>query len=85
MSLFEYILLKLFVHLFRTLVLALHVWLDSYPEDFRDPPRHPTLHQLLYFAQQYLPESELEVKVRHRLERFNREDQLLGKISFSYF
>ncbi|GLG99012.1 Guanine nucleotide-releasing factor 2 [Gryllus bimaculatus] len=33
----------------KTLVLALHVWLDSYPEDFRDPPTHPTLHQLLYF------------------------------------
>nr|CAD7451894.1 unnamed protein product [Timema tahoe] len=61
----------------KTLVLALHVWLDSYPEDFRDSPTHPTLHQLLYFCQQHLPESELEVKVRHRLERFNREDQLL--------
>ncbi|KAK7866628.1 hypothetical protein R5R35_011535 [Gryllus longicercus] len=61
----------------KTLVLALHVWLDSYPEDFRDPPTHPTLHQLLYFCQQHLPESELEVKVRHRLDRFNREDQLL--------
>ncbi|XP_067002658.2 ral guanine nucleotide dissociation stimulator-like 1 [Anabrus simplex] len=61
----------------KTLILALHVWLDSYPEDFRDPPTHPTLHQLLYFCQQHLPESELEVKVRHRLDRFNREDQLL--------
>lgn len=61
----------------KTLVLALHVWLDSYPEDFRAPPTHPTLHQLLYFCRQHLPDSELEVKVRHRLDRFNREDQML--------
>ncbi|XP_069698591.1 ral guanine nucleotide dissociation stimulator-like 1 isoform X2 [Periplaneta americana] len=61
----------------KTLVLALHVWLDSYPEDFRAPPTHPTLHQLLYFCRQHLPESELEVKVRHRIDRFNREDQML--------
>jgi ral guanine nucleotide dissociation stimulator-like 1 len=63
----------------RTLVLALHVWLDSYPEDFRAPPTHPTLHQLLYFCHQHLPESELEVKVRHRLDRFSKEDQMLGE------
>ncbi|XP_049815451.1 ral guanine nucleotide dissociation stimulator-like 1 [Schistocerca nitens] len=67
----------------KTLVLALHVWLDSFPEDFRDPPMHPTLHQLLYFCQQYLPESELEVKVRHRLDRFNKEDQMLDYSEYS--
>ncbi|XP_021924640.1 ral guanine nucleotide dissociation stimulator-like 1 isoform X3 [Zootermopsis nevadensis] len=61
----------------KTLVLALHVWLDSYPEDFRAPPTHPTLHQLLYFCRQHLPESEIEVKVRHRLDRFSKEDQML--------
>ncbi|XP_023722934.1 ral guanine nucleotide dissociation stimulator-like 1 isoform X3 [Cryptotermes secundus] len=60
----------------KTLVLALHVWLDSYPEDFRSPPTHPTLHQLLYFCHQHLPESELEMKVRHRLDRFSKEDQM---------
>ncbi|XP_063234684.1 ral guanine nucleotide dissociation stimulator-like 1 isoform X3 [Bacillus rossius redtenbacheri] len=61
----------------KTLVQALYVWLDSFPEDFRDPPTHPALHRLLYFCQQHLPASELEVKVRHRLDRFDREDQLL--------
>ncbi|XP_046676301.1 ral guanine nucleotide dissociation stimulator-like 1 isoform X2 [Homalodisca vitripennis] len=61
----------------KTLVLALHVWLDSYPEDFRDPPLHATLYQLLYFAQTHLPDSELQLKVRHRLERFTREDEML--------
>lgn len=61
----------------KTLVLALHVWLDTYPEDFREPPAHPVLHQLLLFCQQHLPDSELHCKVRFRLERFRRDEQLL--------
>ncbi|XP_072156546.1 ral guanine nucleotide dissociation stimulator-like 1 isoform X2 [Bemisia tabaci] len=65
----------------KTLVLALHVWLDTYPEDFRDPPLHPTLHQLLFFTQHHLPGSELEAKVKHKLEKFTREDQLLESCS----
>uniref|UniRef100_A0A1B6C8Z3 Ral guanine nucleotide dissociation stimulator-like 1 n=1 Tax=Clastoptera arizonana TaxID=38151 RepID=A0A1B6C8Z3_9HEMI len=65
----------------KTLVLALHVWLDSYPEDFRDPPLHATLHQLLFFTQTHLPDSELQLKVRHRLERFTRDDQMLDSCS----
>ena len=60
-------------------MLALHVWLDSYPEDFREAPSHTTLHQLLYFCRQHLPDSELELKAKHRLERFNRDEQLMGK------
>lgn len=66
-------------------MLALHVWLDTYPEDFRDPPLHPTLHQLLFFTQHHLPGSELEAKVKHKLEKFTREDQLLGRFIFRIF
>ncbi|XP_075212927.1 ral guanine nucleotide dissociation stimulator-like isoform X2 [Lycorma delicatula] len=65
----------------KTLVLALHVWLDSYPEDFRDSPLHTTLHQLLYFTQTHLPDSELQLKVKHRLDRFTRDDQMLDSCS----
>lgn len=58
---------------FRTLISALHVWLDSYPEDFRDPPNHLALRQLLHFCEEYLPSTELDAKVRHRIERYSRE------------
>ncbi|XP_045472578.1 ral guanine nucleotide dissociation stimulator [Harmonia axyridis] len=57
----------------KTLVSALHVWLDSYPEDFRDPPNHPALRHLLSFCEDYLPATELDAKVRHRLDRYTRE------------
>lgn len=61
----------------KTLVQALHVWLDAYPGDWRSPPSHPLLTRLLDFTQRRLPGSELELKARHRLHRFSqREDQL---------
>ncbi|KAF4521268.1 hypothetical protein B566_EDAN008471 [Ephemera danica] len=57
----------------KTLVLSLHVWLDTYPDDFRDPPRHPALRRLTEFCREHLPNSELCVKVQHRLERLLQE------------
>ena len=70
-------------------MLALRVWLDSYPEDFREPLVHSNLHELINFTQQYLPGSELEAKVKHKLDRFVRDDQYVGKIfaviKFLYF
>lgn len=56
---------------FRTLISALHVWLDSYPEDFKDPPNFSALKELLDFCEEYLPSTELDAKVRHRLERYD--------------
>lgn len=60
----------------KTLVQALHVWLDAYPGDWKVPPNHPLLTRLLDFAHRRLPGSELELKARHRLHRFQREDQI---------
>ncbi|XP_037976986.2 ral guanine nucleotide dissociation stimulator-like 1 isoform X3 [Plutella xylostella] len=57
----------------KTLVGCLHVWLDTYPEDFRQPPRHPALQQLLSFTQLRLPGSELHSKVLHKLALFSAE------------
>lgn len=57
----------------KTLISALHVWLDSYPEDFKESPNHPALRQLVSFCEQFLPATELEAKVRHRLDRYSRE------------
>lgn len=54
---------------FRTLISALHVWLDSYPEDFKDHPNYTTLRLLLNFCEDYLPNTELDAKVQHRLDR----------------
>lgn len=52
----------------RTLVSALHVWLDGFPEDWYEE----NLRQILAFASKRLPRSELHVKVLHRLERILR-------------
>ncbi|XP_043475863.1 ral guanine nucleotide dissociation stimulator isoform X1 [Leptopilina heterotoma] len=56
----------------KTLVQALHVWLDAYPGDWCTPPTHPLLMRLLDFTHRRLPGSELELKARHRLHRFSQ-------------
>jgi len=60
----------------KTLVQALHVWLDAYPSDWKSPPSHPLLSRLLEFTHRRLLGSELELKAKHRLHRFQREDQI---------
>uniref|UniRef100_A0A0A9YLB9 Ral guanine nucleotide dissociation stimulator-like 1 n=3 Tax=Lygus hesperus TaxID=30085 RepID=A0A0A9YLB9_LYGHE len=51
----------------KTLVGALHVWLESYPEDWSQPP-YPMLRQVIPFTQHHLPNSELHIKLKHRLQ-----------------
>ena len=51
--------------------------MDTYPEDFREPPSYPCLHTLESFAKQHLPESDLSIRVRHKMEKFKKED--IGK------
>ena len=53
----------------KTLRLALHVWLDQYPEDFKEPPNYPCLNQLEAFTQRIMPGSELDEKVEYVLLR----------------
>ncbi|XP_030031540.2 ral guanine nucleotide dissociation stimulator isoform X2 [Manduca sexta] len=57
----------------KTLVACLHVWLDTYPDDFRQPPHHPALQQLLAFTQLHLPGSELHSKVLQKLALFSAD------------
>jgi ral guanine nucleotide dissociation stimulator-like 1 len=45
------------------------VWLDAFPDDFRDPPDYPLLNQFLLFCEQHAKDSELHFKVKHRMER----------------
>ena len=67
-----------FCNLFsRTIKSVLSVWMDTYPEDFREPPGYPCLHYLENFAKQNIPESDLSIRVRHKIEKFKKED--LGK------
>lgn len=60
----------------KALISTLHVWLNRHPEDFYDPPNHYALNQLLSFCEKHLPSTELEAKVRHRLDRYHREAQI---------
>ena len=62
----------------------MQVWLDTYPEDFRDPPQFPALHQLLEFARNNLPESDLCIKVNYKLEKMKRDEDAKGTYILIY-
>lgn len=59
------------ISFFRTLISALHVWLDSYPEDFKSANEtlSPCLSHLLQFTTHYLPHSDLHAKISHRVSK----------------
>lgn len=63
----------------RALRLTLQVWLDTYPEDFHQPPHYTELQQLQQFTAQHLKDSDLDVKVNYKLERMQREDKEKGE------
>ncbi|XP_050439024.1 ral guanine nucleotide dissociation stimulator-like 1 isoform X2 [Adelges cooleyi] len=65
----------------KTVISALHVWLDSYPEDFRDPPLHTCLRCLHSFTYSYLPKTELHIKATYRLDRYLKECKQLDETS----
>ena len=58
------------------------VWLDSYPADFQDHPQYPLMQRILEFCRSYRPAtSELENKVTHRLEKFEKEEEIKGSLT----
>jgi ral guanine nucleotide dissociation stimulator-like 1 len=67
----------------KTLVQALHVWLDAYPGDWQLSPGFPLLTRLLDFAHHSLPGSELEQKARQRLHRLSQPEDQPGTSHFS--
>ncbi|XP_047472834.1 ral guanine nucleotide dissociation stimulator-like isoform X2 [Penaeus chinensis] len=62
----------------KALRLTLQVWLDAYPEDFRDPPKFTCLQQLREFTRANLPDSDLNIKVGYKLEKMRKEEETKG-------
>jgi len=57
----------------RTLRQALHVWLDQFPEDFREPPNFPCLSHFESFCRRVMPGSELDSKVQRKGKVLRKE------------
>ncbi|XP_060590682.1 ral guanine nucleotide dissociation stimulator-like 1 isoform X2 [Ruditapes philippinarum] len=58
----------------RTIKSVLSMWIDTYPDDFRDPPSYPCLAKLEKFARQHIPESDLGIRAKHKIDKFRKED-----------
>ena len=57
----------------RTLRQALHVWMDQFPEDFKEPPNFPCLSHLENFCRRVMPGSELDSKVQRKGKLIRKE------------
>jgi len=53
---------------------VISAWLDTYPDDFRDPPHYSALRRLRQFAVDELPDSDLQRRVAGRLAALGRHD-----------
>lgn len=68
--------------LHRTIKSVISVWLDTYPEDFREEPDYPCLQMLEKFAQEYMEDRDLVFRAKHKEERFRKEaQQIQGNFS----
>lgn len=57
----------------RTIRSVISVWLDTYPDDFREDPDYQCLHTLMKFSERHLPDSDLSSRAKHKLEKFQKE------------
>ena len=51
----------------RSLRTVLSVWIETYPDDFREPLAYPTLNDILHFAQTVAVDNDLTQKTRDLL------------------
>lgn len=66
----------------KSIVVAIQIWLDSYPDDFSDLPLYISLHRLISFSRHYLANSDLLVKAKHRMHRVMTESSTNDYCSF---
>lgn len=62
----------------KALRVTLQVWLDAYPEDFREPPSFPSMNQMLEFCKARLPDSDLSIKITYKMDKMKKEEEVKG-------
>uniref|UniRef100_A0A0L8IDY7 Ras-GEF domain-containing protein n=2 Tax=Octopus bimaculoides TaxID=37653 RepID=A0A0L8IDY7_OCTBM len=67
----------------KTIKSVISVWLDTYPEDFREDPDYPCLQMLEKFAQECMEDRDLAFRAKHKEERFRKEAQQ-NRVKFKY-
>ncbi|KAK3088008.1 hypothetical protein FSP39_013341 [Pinctada imbricata] len=68
----------------RTVKSVISVWMDTYPDDFRDDPDYVCLCTLEEFSQKYIPDSDLATRARHKMEKFQREAEGKADIGIQF-
>ena len=60
--------------MFRSLKTVVSAWLETYPNDFREPPEYSTLNSLVQFAICNACDNDLAQKARDQLLAFRECD-----------
>lgn len=61
---------------FRCIKTVILVWLDSYPDDFHEPPNFPCLTSLIAFAKKFMSGSEVVNKANKAIENLCKVEEL---------
>jgi len=69
-----YCLICIAMNVCRSLKTVLSAWLETYPNDFREPPEYSTLNSLVQFAICNAYDNELAQKARDQLSSFRERD-----------
>ena len=65
--------IRSYLSTYRTVKSVISVWMDTYPDDFRDDPDYTCLRTLEEFSKVHVPDSDLATRARHKMEKFQRE------------
>ena len=64
----------------RTIRTVIGVWMDSYPDDFREHPNFPCLRHIVTFCNKHMKESELAKRAQQKIDNFIKEEEPVGPV-----
>lgn len=70
--------------IYRSIKTVISVWLDSYPEDFDEPPNYPCLTSIESFAAKHMHSAEVEARAMRCLNKYTGSEELSRPILGAY-
>ena len=51
------------------------MWMDAYPDDFRELPNFPCLRHIVTFCNKHMKDSDLAKRAKQKIDAFVKEDE----------
>jgi hypothetical protein len=59
---------------------VMYMWLDAYPDDFRELPNFPCLRHIITFSNTHMKDSDLAKRAQQKIDTFVKEDEPQGPV-----